>query len=244
MEMKINAIDSETQIQNFMDACASALECKVILAEKNFADILRSIADSDKIYNIFKTALHAYNYENEFRNSQTKVGGRSKLVLPQSQTKFICYVFCLLMEFDSGKRSFREFLDEYFYHTNPGEQYSLFLNALIVPFRDVVEYVFYNGIDAYAEEEVVDGALRDSVKRLLQELNSLVSESPLITVAVKQDLFSLARAIESALTPNRIDLIKPLLIGYKNTANAYPVRDKLLPYIEKLYRVLTTAEIL
>ncbi|MBQ8881966.1 MAG: hypothetical protein IJY70_01050 [Clostridia bacterium] len=244
MEYRISATDSEVQIQTFMDACAKMLEGKTLLAEKNIADILRSIADGDKLYNQFKTALRGYDYEGEFRNSQTKVGGRSKLVVPQSQVKLMAYVFCLLMEFDSGKRSLREFLDEYFYHTNPTEQYALFLNALIVPFRDVTEYIFYNGVDAYGEDEIVDGALRDSVKRLLQELNTLVSESPLITVAVKQDLFALARAIESSLTPNRIDLIKPLLIGYKNTANSYPVRDKLAPYIEKLYRVLTTAEIL
>ena len=244
MEYRINAIDSETQIQNFLDACDKMLEAKILLAEKNIADVLRCIADGDKLFDVFKTALKGYDYENEFRNSQSKVGGRSKLVVPQSQVKLVSYVFCLLMEFDTGKRSLREFLDEYFYHTNPGEQYKLFLNALIVPFRDVVEFVFYNGIDAYAEDEIVDGALRDSVKRLLQELNSLVSESSLITTSVKQDLFALAKAIESSLTPNRIDLIKPLLIGYKNTALSYPIRDKLSPYIEKLYRIFTTAEIL
>lgn len=184
-----------------MDACTKMLEGKTLLAEKNIADILRSIADGDKLYQQFKNALRGYDYEGEFKNSQTKVGGRSKLVVPQLQVKLMAYVFCLLMEFDSGKRSLREFLDEYFYHTNPTEQYALFLNALIVPFRDVTEYIFYNGVDAYSEEEIVDGAVRDSVKRLLQELNSLVGESPLITVAVKQDLFTLARAIESSLNP-------------------------------------------
>ena len=113
-----------------------------------------------------------------------------------------------------------------------------------MPFRDVTEYVYYNGADSYLEDdEAVDGTLRDSVKQLLQEMNAAVNESTVITMATKQDLFLIARAIESAMTPNRIDLIKPLLTGYKNTVNSCMIREKLTPYLDKLYKLFIVSEI-
>lgn len=74
-------------------------------------------------------------------------------------------------------------------------------------------------------------------------MNTAVNESVVISMETKQDLFLLAKAIESALTPNRIDLIKPLLTGYKNTVNSCLIREKLTPYLDKLYRVFTVSEI-
>jgi len=74
-------------------------------------------------------------------------------------------------------------------------------------------------------------------------MNTAVSESTVITMATKQDLFLIARAIESAMTPNRIDLIKPLLTGYKNTVNACLIREKLTPYLDKLYKLFIVSEI-
>ena len=75
-------------------------------------------------------------------------------------------------------------------------------------------------------------------------MNSITNESSLVSMKLKQELFMFARAVESSLTPNRIDLIKPLLTGYKNTVLSCPLRDRLAPYFDKLFRLLTTAEIL
>ena len=236
--------DSEDEISAFVTACNDACEAKFLLAEKKIADVLRTIADSPRLFAQFRGALSGYDRIAEFQKSQTKVGGRSKLAVPQNQSKLMAYVFCLLMEIDSGKRSLREFLDEYFYHTNPTEEYALFASALLVPFRDVTEYVFYNGVESYAEEETVDSTLRETVKSMLQEMNSITNESSLVSMKLKQELFMFARAVESSLTPNRIDLIKPLLTGYKNTVLSCPLRDRLAPYFDKLFRLLTTAEIL
>lgn len=236
--------DSDDDIVNFVSACNDAISGSVILAEKKFADILRSIASSERLIRQFKDALRGYDRVEEFKRAEDKVGGRGKLTPPQSQVKLMAFVFCLLMDIDSGKRSLREFLDAYFYHANHAEAYNLFTSALIAPFRDATEFIFYNGVDGDDGDDGVDITLRESVKRLLQEMNGIVNLSTSITAKTKQDLFALARGIESALTPNRIDLVKPLLIGYKNTVVSYPIRDKLSPYIDKLYKILTTAEVI
>ncbi len=236
--------DNDNEIITFVASVDNAIDSSILLAEKRISEILKSIASSATLLSQFRTALKGYDKDEEFRISKVKVGGRGKLNLPQTQVKLMTYVFCLLMDIDSGKISLRELLDEFFYHTNHSEQYALFTRAVLVPFRDVTEYIFYNGIDAYEESEGVDATLRDSVKRILQEINSIVSENSTITVKTKQDLFILAKGLESALTPNRIDLVKPLLIGFKNTVVSYPIREKLAPYIDKLYKILTTADVI
>ena len=235
---------TEEPIKAFIDACNVMCEAKFLLSERKISELMKTIATYPRLYTIYKDALSGYNSKAEFHKSQVRVGGRSKLVPPQNQTKFLSYVFCILLDIDTGRIKLREFLDEYFYNTNPNEAFALFCSTLIVPFRDVTEYVYYNGMDSYMENDgAVDGTLRDSVKQLLQEMNTCVSESTTITMATKQDLFLLARAIESAMTPNRIDLIKPLLTGYKNTVNSCLIREKLTPYLDKLYKLFIVSEI-
>ncbi len=235
--------DSDEAIRAFVAACNNMCDAKFILSERRISELLGTIAAYPKVCSIFKDALKGYNRQAEFHRSKQKVGNRSKLVPPQNQTRLIAYVFCILLEIDTGKRSLREFLDEYFFHTNPNEEFAFFCSALIVPFRDVTEYVYYNGAESYLEDDSVDLTLRDSVKSLLEEMNTLVSQSVAITNDNKQELYSVARAIETALTPNRIDLVKPLLIGYKNTALILPICDKLIPYVEALNKLFITSEI-
>lgn len=236
--------DGDEPIKAFIDACNVMCEAKYLLSERKISNLMKTIATYPRLYTVFKDALAGYNSKAEFRKSQVRVGVRGKFVPPQNQTKFLAYVFCILLDIDGGRVKLREFLDEYFYNTNPNEEFAFFCSALIVPFRDVTEYVYYNGADSYLEDDgAVDGTLRDSVKQLLQEMNTAVSESTVITMATKQDLFLIARAIESAMTPNRIDLIKPLLTGYKNTVNACLIREKLTPYLDKLYKLFIVSEI-
>lgn len=244
MDMRFdNVPNSDEPIKAFVAACNNMCDAKFLLSEKRISETLRTIAAYPKLCDIFRNALSGYNRQAEFVKSKTKVGGRSKLVPPQNQTKFIAYVFCILMEIDTGKRQLREFLDEYFYHTNPNEEFAFFCSALIVPFRDVTEFVFYNGADSYLEDEAVDMTLRDTVKMLLAEMNTVVSQSVNASAETKQDLYMMARAIESSLTPNRIDLVKPLLTGYKNTVNSCLIREQLNRYVDKLFRVFTDGDI-
>ena len=109
-----NLNDTEEDVKAFVTACDSMCDAKFLLSERKISDLMRTIATYPRIYDIFRTALKGYNRQAEFLKSQTKVGGRSKLVPPQNQTKLIAYVFCLLLEIDSGKRVLRDFLDEYF----------------------------------------------------------------------------------------------------------------------------------
>ena len=244
MNNQVNFInDYDDGLNAFIAACNDMMSSKFLLAEKKISTLLSTIAASERLYALFKQALSGYNRQVEWKKSIATVGGRSKLVLPQTQSRLLAYAFCLLMEIDTGKKNLRLLLDEYFFHTNPNEEFTLFCKTVIAPFRDVTEFAVINGLDTIEEEGGLDFSLREAVKDILQRLNSAVNESVTVEVSVKQDLFAMARAIESSLTPNRVDLIKPLLIGYRNTVTSCALRDALTPLVDELKKTLIAADI-
>lgn len=244
MDNKVNFInDSDDALASFIDACNDTISAKYLLAERKIAVLLSSIANSERLYKLFEQALNGYNRHAEWRRSVVTVGTRSKLVLPQNQSKLMAFVFCLLMELDSGKRSLRDLLDEYFFHTNPNEEFTLFCKTVIIPFRDVTEFCFINGIDAVVDDESVDVSLREEVKALLSTLNSAVNESVSIDLQTKHELFTITRSIESALTPNRVDLVKPLLIGFRAIAQKTEISERLVSLTDKLTQVFIENDI-
>ena len=235
--------DYDDGLSAFLSACDDMMSSKFLLAERKISAILATIAEHERLLSLFQQALKGYNRQVEWKKSVVTVGGRNKLVLPQTQTKLMAYAFCLLMELDTGKRSLRDTLDEFFFHTNPNEEFVLFCKTVIAPFKDVTEYLFINGVDSFEEEDALDTTLREGVKDILQKLNSTINESVIVDVSVKQDLFMIARAIESSLTPNRIDLVKPLLTGYRNTVSASMLRESVLPLVDELTKLFVTADI-
>lgn len=244
MEYKqFNLSKSEEALSSFLLACDEVISAKFILAEKKISALLQTIACEPLLIDFFKTALIGYNRTAEFARAKSKVGGRSKLSLPVNRTKIIAFAFCLLLELDTGKRDIKEFLDEYFYSPNPKEQYDAFVKTIVVPFKEISEYLFINGDDG-TSDEAIDSALKESIKTLLQELNSLINRTAEIPTSVKQDLFLFARSIETALTPNRIDLVRPLMVGYKAIILSTPCAEKLMPYYDKLHKTLLIGDVL
>lgn len=235
--------DADRYIDEFKAACDSLVSSKYILADKKIAQILKVIACSRKLYGLFKDSLSGYNRAAEFKKSKSFFKGRQKLVPPKSQTKFIAYVFCLLLELDTKKRILGDFLDEFYFDINPNSEFSKFCAELIIPFKEAVEYVYINGTDYGLDDETVDHTLYDAVHQLIQEMNVILSESSAVDGGVKQDLFLIGSAIENSLTPNKIDIVKALMVGYRNTVFATPLKERLTPYLDKMYKLFVTSEI-
>lgn len=245
-KMSFNGYDvsrSDEALSAFSRACDETINAKFILAEQKISHLLQTIASYPLLVDFFKSALAGYNRNAEFSRAKNKVGSRSKLSLPVSKTKLVAFVFCLLLELDTGKRGLKEFLDEFFFSANPKEQWDGFARTVLAPFKSVTEYLFVNGDDG-TDGEPIDSAIKDKVRALLQELNSLVSRSPEIPMDQKQELFLFSRSVESALTPNRIDLIRPLMLGYKRTIASCPSSAALSPYYDELYKALVAGDVL
>lgn len=238
--------NSDEALDYFNAAVHEVAGANSLLAERRISDLLKTIAYFSKLYTIFETALKNFNYRAEYKRATVEGGGRQGLKLPTNHLKRAAFVFCLLLEFDTEKRDLKDFTDTYYYHSAPAYSYRLFLDAVIFPFRDSVNYLYVNGCDSLLEESAVDESVRTAAGRLLSEIEmrtaGLTSE---IGPDKKQEITVLLSAVSDSLTPNRIDLLPALLLGLKNTvAGSLLLKDALSPAIAKLYKTLAAGGLL
>lgn len=152
----------------FLSACDSLKNCKYVIAEKKIAELLKSIADNKKLYSMFGSALYGFDYNLVF--SECVSGGA--FFLPSDSKKAIALVFRILLDIDSGKTSFRNFLDAYFYSVSPNESYARFCLEVISPFESYCRIAFSQpdafrlpkDSDAEQEYENVNGKFRADLK--------------------------------------------------------------------------------
>ncbi len=244
MNSKRNASHKPEDIAGFKSAADELISSKYILAEKRISELLKTIADNSELFDLFKTALSGYNYSVEFNKSRTAKKGKPVLVLPSNQARKIAYVFCLLMEFDTGKRSLKDFLDEYYFHPQPNRSFTAFAQDMITVFKEVTEYLYINGIDTLLDNEEIDYSLRKQVGGVLENMNSLITQSPVIGIDTKRDLFVILSAIENALTPNKASCLKALIIGLEHIIRETELFQKFSPFLIELKSMLLAADLM
>lgn len=228
----------------FMAAADELLSCKYILADKRISELLKTIAANKELFELFKTALSGYNYSVEFNKSRVASKGSVKLSLPQNQARKIAYVFCLLMEFDTGKRNLKEFLDTYYYMPQPNASLALWTKDMITVFKDVTAYLYVNGIETLLDNEEIDYSLRRQVGEILENLNSLVMRTAAFGTDTKRDLFIMLSAIENSLTPNKADALKALVLGLEYVLRATECHQAFSPYMIELKSALLAADLI
>lgn len=225
----------EKEITDFIEAANHAIDGKFIVAEKRISSLLQTIAASDRLIEVFKTVTRNYDFRTEFNRAKDKVGSRGKLVMPSTPAAFLAFAFCLLMEIDAGKRSLRELVDEFYRAPNANEQYAMFASAVLVPFRDVTEYVFYNGVEGTSS----GSAVNETALGFLREMNASVNRSA-VEQNRKQEFYALTQGLERAVTDDRAEYFYPLLIGIKFSIRALPeIADVLTPIFNALLGSLT-----
>lgn len=230
-------------LAGFKAAADELMSSKYILAEKRISDLLKTIATNSELLDLFRTALSGYNYSVEFNKSRTSSKGKPKLVLPKNQARKIAYIFCLLMEFDTGKRSLKDFLDTYYYMPQPNASLALWTKDMITVFKDVTEYLYVNGIETLLDNEEIDYSLRRQVGEILENMNALLVRSS-VGADTKRDLFVILSAVENSLTPNKADVLKALIIGLEHVARETEIYQSFAPYLIELKSALLSADLI
>lgn len=230
-------------IGEFTNAADELISSKFILAEKRISDLLKSIAKNRALMDLFSEALSGYNYSVEFNRSKTAKKGKPKLVLPVNQARKMAYVFCLLMEFDTGKRNLKDFLDEYYYLPQPNDSMALFAQDMIVVFKDVTTYLYLNGIDTLLDNEEIDYSLRKTVGGVLEKMNAIITRTTVIGTDTKRDLFIILSAIENAMTPNKADCLQALVIGLEFIISHTEIAQAFSTPLIELKSMLRTADL-
>ena len=134
--------ESSNEIFNFFSACDEFIEGKFILADIKIAKILRSISESNIIYDLIAESLINYDFKKEYEylHNDSSEHHNGILTLPNNNQVIIPFAFSLLVEIDSKQINFNEFLAKEFPNaTSQKEEYTVFANQIILPFKNAVK---------------------------------------------------------------------------------------------------------
>lgn len=139
--------DTKAEVSEFLKRCDRLRASKFIMATTRIKDILKSIANSAALYELFSEITADFDYVAAKRKYLVGRGdrfyGRSRLVLPDDAAERLAFTFCLLVEFDHGDMNFNEFLQRYF--AVDGSYFSSFhdfCDKVILGMEDIIREVF------------------------------------------------------------------------------------------------------
>ncbi|MDE6274697.1 MAG: hypothetical protein K2L87_06590 [Clostridiales bacterium] len=135
--------DKYSKIERFLSACDELVSGKYILADTNMGEVLRAIAASEELTALFDAVTAKFDYARSKRAylvyPADGASSRGAAYLPTERGDILAFVFCLLVEFDSGSMRFNDFLLRYFYEDGSyTASYALFADRVMRPFRDIV----------------------------------------------------------------------------------------------------------
>ena len=153
------------ELQVFLDASEDFVNSKYILADIKVVNILKAIASSESILALFKNSLIDFDYEQAktkyLVKSKNFSGNKGEFILPSNAKEVLAFTFNILMDIDSKRIDFGEFLNRYFYEDGSYSAcFSSFLNTLIRPFTNTVKILMTS---------VIEGNLQDPIEALANE---------------------------------------------------------------------------
>lgn len=165
------------ELDNFLNSCDEFIQGKFILADIKISKILRAISTSKEIYNLMAESLINYDFKKEYMALKKQAEEQGKdFSLPSDAQSIISFVFAMLVEIDSNRIDFSEFLSTTFpYATSQREEYVMFSQKFILPFKNSVAKMF--GIMPNSEEKfeeitpvVIENKPKQEEKREIENL--------------------------------------------------------------------------
>lgn len=217
------------KIKNFFDACNEMIQGRFILSDIKISKILKAIANSEVLYNLFAEVLSDFKFKEEFEKVKTtnKVNG-GYFAVPQDDEKVIALVFCILLEVDNQKMNLQNFVNDYFYSPEGYNiSYSNFSLSVLVPFKNAVLNVLGCNEDGtpVEEEEEVEETIEEeeaepnhrekilfaNLRMSLNELLSVILRSK-INEEEKEELKIIINAMFEAIEMESLKIINALVI--------------------------------
>ena len=218
------------KIKTFFDACNEMIQGRFILSDIKISKILKAIANSEVLYNLFADVLSDFKFKEEFENAKTssKINGGYFLV-PEQEEKIIALVFCILLEVDNQKMNLQNFVNDYFYSPEGYNiSYSNFALSVLVPFKNaVLELLNCNEDGTQLEDEVFEEDLEEELvdeepntKEKILFANLTMSLNELISVIMrskigeeqKEELRIIIEAMFDAIELENLNIINALTI--------------------------------
>jgi len=107
-----------------------------MLAESRVAMLLKSLAVSKVLYELFEELLIGFNYRESARNLM-----QNEFVLPQDPSATAALVFCMLLDIDKRAIDLKDLLGIILPHADVNDQFDSFVTKLIIPFKNSIIYL-------------------------------------------------------------------------------------------------------
>ena len=235
----ISATEKEN-LKQFFDACDEMIDGMFILSDVKIARILKCVAKSEVLYDLFAKCLVHFNFNNEFQSALTsnKVNG-GYFVLPTEEKKIVALVFCFLLEVDKGKMNLQNFVNDNFFSPDGYNiSYSNFSLNVLVPFKNSVKNLLnvddegnelqgdepgeIDMPDTVQEEPSSDEKLLyANLLRSLNELYGATDSSAKLKQDVKEEILIVIRALQDAIKLENLRIINALCIPLEYMTQKY-----------------------
>lgn len=161
--------NKNNEIVEFINGCNDFIDGKFILADIKISKLLKIISNSTSLYDLIAECMINYDFQKEYDLAKISEGN-SCFSLPKETHKIIPFVFCLLVEIDSKRINFNEFLKTQFpYANNQNEEYAAFSKNVIIPFRNAIANVFDIEIEKPEETKQEENVKNDIIEQKIQE---------------------------------------------------------------------------
>lgn len=135
------------QVNDFLNKCEEIRKCKFIMATTKIKDLLKSIVNSQELYELFNTVVSKFDYnaakQRCLLDGNNGMYSNSYVVLPDTVGERLAFIFCLLVEFDRDEINFNNFLQRYY--PKDGSYYAsyhAFCDDVIVSLENIIKDVF------------------------------------------------------------------------------------------------------
>lgn len=212
--------DNNSKMQRFFTACDELISGKYILADTKIGELLRSVATCDDLTGLFAAVTEGFDYaaakKAYLRAPESSKTNRGEAFLPSDKSEVLAFVFCLLVEFDSGSMKLSDFLLRYFYEDGSfTASYGLFAERMIRPFRDIVRSCFpdvgkWGDSELYRKKE--DGILEALSEKVAVERSRIAEHGLAKENAVAGEM--ILAELSAAVGRKDVAEVKALLCGY------------------------------
>lgn len=199
------------EIKTFTDACDKMASSKFIMIDKRIGDVLKSIAQTELIFDVIKECMINFNFEREWKSATSKVG---YLLPPEESHRFIAFVFAILNLIDDKKISASDFLSKYFSKTETeAGPYSDFCQMLVIKFKNLIvaKLLNKNEVQQEPKPKVVANFDKDVMSRLA-----------FLAKDLKDYVQGLKKVKKSSVTKGElVEIINGLITAVKNEDGKY-----------------------
>lgn len=217
-------VTKEQSLQNFLQKADEVIEGKYLFAIKKIEEMLMTISSSKILFEVFE---HCYTGENleKLKGRYFVVNGKTgSFTLPESKKQIIALSFHVLNQISMEEIDFNEFLTTYF---PSGESfldsYGMFINFLVVPFRNTVKNVVESVISAskimanrsfMTEKPHLDLQYLHGIASILEEdLHTIIATG--MKDEVQRDFATVVEKMIIEARNYRTEWLKSLFIAYK-----------------------------